>query len=298
MEEQRFQQAERAAMIGVVANVILAVIKIVIGNIAHSRALIADGVHSASDVIGSLAVFIGLRAARQPPDEDHPYGHGKAESIAAIIVSVILLLVGVEMGYSAFQSFFEPATIPRTLAIYAVILSIIIKEALYQYKYRLGQKLKSSALIANAHEHRSDVFSSLVALVGIGLSILGGANGSFLVYFDAIAGLIVSIFVIRMAWTIGAEAIHNTLDHVLHEEDTVDMKETVKKVPGVEEIHDFRAREHGYYVIVDVKIAVDPHLTVEEGHRIGKRVKHALMESYDRQIKNVFVHVNPYNEKE
>ena len=198
--DDRFKKAEFAAMIGVVGNVILAGIKWWAGIAGNSKALIADAVHSASDVAGSLAVYIGLRAAKQPPDEDHPYGHGKAESIAAIIVAVLLFLVGIEIGKSSIESFFHPISPPTSIAIYAVIFGIVVKEAMFQYKYKLGKKLKSDALIVNAYEHRSDVYSSIAALIGIGAAMLGGVLGvGWLEYGDPVAGVFVSLLVLRMA---------------------------------------------------------------------------------------------------
>jgi cation diffusion facilitator family transporter len=293
----RFKQAEFAAMVGVVGNILLAVVKMVVGFLANSRALIADAVHSASDVVGSLAVFIGVRAAKLPPDRDHPYGHGKAESIAAIIVAVLLFVVGLEIGKSSVQAFFVPLEAPKAIAIYAAIISIIVKEAMFQYKYKLGKKIKSDAIIINAYEHRSDVYSSIAALIGISGAILGGKYGvEWLVYADPVAGVLVSLMVLRMAWKLGKESIHNTLDHVLHEEDTVEMKKVVQSIAGVKKIDEFFAREHGYYVIIDLKIAVDPYITVEEGHQIGKQVKYELMGL--SEVKDVFVHINPYSTDE
>jgi len=294
-KKDRFKQAEFAAMVGVVGNIILAIIKGVVGVISESRALVADAVHSASDVAGSLAVFIGVRAAKQPPDEDHPYGHGKAESIAAIIVAVLLFLVGIEIGKSSFESFFEDIEAPKTIAIYAVVISIIVKEWMFQYKYRLGKRIKSDAIIVNAYEHRSDVYSSIAALAGIGAAIAGQKMGiDWLVYADPVAGLFVSLLVIKMAWKLGSESIHTTLDHVLHEEDIVGLKETVSKISEIKKIDELHAREHGHYVIVDIKVSVDPHITVEEGHNIGKLVKEKLMSEHEH-VQNVFVHINPYS---
>ncbi|MFE8703490.1 cation diffusion facilitator family transporter [Cytobacillus sp. FJAT-54145] len=293
-KDQRFKKAEFAALVGVVGNIILAALKWGIGIYANSRALVADAVHSASDVAGSFAVYIGLRAAKQPPDKDHPYGHGKAESIAAIIVAVLLLLVGIEIGKSSFEAFFHPIEAPKTIAIVAVVVSIIIKEWMFRYKYNLGKKINSDALIINAYEHRSDVYSSIAALVGIGAAIIGGKLGiGWLEYADPVAGLLVSLLVIKMAWHLGKESIHNTLDHVLHEEDTVELRQIVASVDQVKKIDELLAREHGHYVIIDLKISVDPHMTVEEGHRVGKRVKKKLMEQ--KNVENVFVHINPYN---
>jgi cation diffusion facilitator family transporter len=294
-KDVRFKKAEFAALVGVVGNIILAALKWIIGIYANSKALVADAVHSASDVAGSLAVYIGLRAAKAPPDEDHPYGHGKAESIAAIIVAVLLLLVGVEIGRSSIESFFKPIEPPKIIAIVAVIVSIIVKEGMFRYKYKLGKQLNSDALIVNAYEHRSDVYSSIAALIGISTAVLGGRFGvDWLVYADPVTGLLVALLVIRMAWVLGKESIHNTLDHVLHEEDTEEFKTVVKSIPDVKKLDELHAREHGHYVIIDLKISVDPNITVEQGHRIGKCVKKKLMEN--KNVQNVLVHINPYSE--
>lgn len=292
--QERFKKAEFVAIIGIIGNLILAVLKWVIGVYANSRALVADAVNSASDVAGSLAVFIGLRAAKQPPDEDHPYGHGKAESIAAIIVAVLLVLVGFEIGKSSFQAFFQPIEAPKLIALVAVIVSIAIKETMYRYTFSMGKKLNSEALIVTAYDHRSDVYSSLAALVGIGCAILGEKlTIGWLVYADPVAGLFVSILILKLAWKLGSESIHNALDHVLHEEDTIELRKIVESIPEVKKIDELHAREHGHYVIIDLKISVDPYITVEEGHRVGKKVKQKLME--ERHVENVFVHINPYN---
>lgn len=294
-KDVRFKKAEFAAMVGVVGNIILAALKWSIGIYANSKALVADAVHSASDVAGSLAVYIGLRAAKAPPDEDHPYGHGKAESIAAIIVAVLLMLVGVEIGRSAIESFFQPIEAPKSIAIAAVVVSIIVKEGMFRYKYKLGKQLNSDALIVNAYEHRSDVYSSLAALVGISAAVIGGKLGiGWLEYADPVTGLLVAVFILKMAWTLGKESIHNTLDHVLHEEDTEEFKTVVRSIPEVMKLDELHAREHGHYVIIDLKISVDPHITVEHGHRIGKAVKRKLLEN--KNVQNVFVHINPYSE--
>jgi cation diffusion facilitator family transporter len=294
--QDRFKKAEFAALVGIVGNIILAIVKWIIGMIANSRALIADAVHSASDVAGSLAVYIGIKAAKQPPDKDHPYGHGKAESIAAIIVAVLLFLVGIEIGKSSLEAFFEPIEAPKMLAAYAAIISILIKEAMFRYKYYLGKKINSDAIVMNAYEHRSDVYSSLAALVGIGAALIGeNSELDWLIYADPVAGLFVSLLVLKMAWSLGAESIHNTMDHVLHDEDTIELRNIVYEVKQVKQIDELHAREHGHYVIVDLKISVDPNMTVEEGHQIGKRVKEKLLSH--PKVQNVFVHINPYHKK-
>jgi cation diffusion facilitator family transporter len=284
--DERFKQVKFAAWV--------AIIKAVVGWLASSQALIADAVHSASDVVGSVAVLIGVRAAKLPPDEDHPYGHGKAESIAAIIVSVLLFIVGFEIALSAIQSFRESIEVPGIIAIYAVVFSIIVKEIMFRYKYRLGKKYRSEAIITDAWHHRSDVFSSIAALFGIGASIIGGKMRiSWLVYADPLAGIFVSILILKMAWQLGKQSIHNAMDHVLHEDETIDMRKSALEIEGVLKIDEFLAREHGHYVIVDIKIAVDPHITVEQGHAIGKKVKEKLVQI--EHVQDVRVHINPFS---
>ncbi|SDY47811.1 cation diffusion facilitator family transporter [Evansella caseinilytica] len=292
-KELRYRKVRQGAWTGIVGNVVLAAIKAIVGLTANSQALVADAVHSASDVVGSIAVLIGIRAAKLPPDRDHPYGHGKAETVTAIIVAVLLFVVGIEIAVTAVQSFFQPIDVPGIAAIYAVIFSIGVKELMFRYKYRLGKQYKSDALITDAWHHRSDVFSSLAALFGIGASILGGyVDIPWLVYADPVAGLFVAVLIGKMAWRLGNQAIHNTLDHVLHEEDTEEMRSSAAEVDGVCAVDELLAREHGHYVIIDIKIAVDPAITVEAGHGIGKKVKEKLME--DNYVQDVLVHINPY----
>ncbi|MGN1387286.1 MAG: cation diffusion facilitator family transporter [Bacillus sp. (in: firmicutes)] len=291
-EKDRFKQAEFAATLGIVINIALAVLKGVVGVLANSKALIADAIHSASDVVGSFAVYLGLKAAKEPPDEEHPYGHGKAESIAAIIVSMLLLLVGLEVGYSSIKSFFTVSEPTKPFALIVIVISIVVKEALFRYKYKLGTKLGSKALIVNAYEHRSDVYSSLAALVGVGASVIGAKTGlQWLEYGDPAASFVVAILVIKMAYTLGKESIVNTLDHVLPEEEIEPLKQIILANKDVLTINSLYGRVHGYYVIVDLKISVDPYITVEQGHAIGKRVKSQLLEQ--SHIHDVFVHINP-----
>lgn len=293
--DDRLAKAQFGAWVGIIGNILLTAIKWVIGYAANSRALIADAAHSASDVVGSVAVLIGLRAAERPPDKDHPYGHGKAESVASIIVSVLLMLVGFEIGYGSIESLFKPLRAPELLAVWAAIGSMIVKEAMFRYKYNLGKKLNSQSLIANAWEHRSDVYSSFAALIGIGGAIFGAKwHIGWMLYLDPVAGIFVSLLVLKMAYDILMESIHSTLDHVLHEEQTVPLRSSIQSVEGVLRVDELRAREHGHYQIVDVKISVNPHITVEEGHRIGKQVKHDLLTQF-KEVRDVFVHINPFD---
>lgn len=295
----RFKKAQFASILGMVANLILSIIKGIGGIIGDSRALIADALHSASDVISSIAVLVGIRAAQKPPDSEHPYGHGKAENIATLIVSMLLIFVGFEIlvdSISAIWSENESTTSP--IALYIVIFSILVKEALFQYKNRLGKKINSPAIIADAWHHRSDAISSVIALAGIGLSILGSNYDiPFLQYFDPIAGGIIAGIIVWMGFSLGKEAVRVSLEFVLDDEETKGFYETTRQVDGVKRIDSLNARSHGSYVIIDVKISVDPHMTVDEGHDIATNVKRDLMHYYE-EVHDVNVHVNPYHELE
>ncbi|MCP8967287.1 cation diffusion facilitator family transporter [Ectobacillus ponti] len=292
-KDARYKEAQRSVVISIAANISLSIIKAIIGYFGNSRALLADAMNSASDVGGSIAIFLGLRAAKQAPDEDHPYGHGKAEPVAAMIVAVLMAIVGLETASSSIQAFREELAPPEAVALIAVAVAIVVKELLFRYQYSLGKRIRSDAVMANAHEHRADVFASSAALVGISAALAGGYFGiDWLLYADPAAGLVVALLILRMAWKVGSEAAHSTLDHVMHEEEAAPMREKASRVAGVKRIDSFYAREHGYYVIIDVKVSVDPHITVEAGHRIGKRVKEVLME--EEHVQNVFVHINPY----
>jgi cation diffusion facilitator family transporter len=296
MKDQRFKKAETAAWIGVFANLGLALMKGVIGFTSGSKALIADAANSASDVAGSFAVVIGLRAAKKPPDKDHPYGHGKAESIAAIIVSILLIVVGIQLILSSVKAIYAGVSYaPKSYAIIALLVSILVKEVLFQYKYRLGKKLSSQALIANAWDHRSDVYASSAAIIGVGGAVLGERlNQPWMLYMDPAIGIVVAIMVIRIGYRLVMDSIHSTMDHVLHEEDSAELVKTVLKSKGVITVDDLRAREHGHYVVVDLKISVNPRITVLEGHDIAKLVKHNLMNKF-AHVSDVLVHVNPYD---
>lgn len=296
MSTDRFAKAETGAWVGIIGNILLAGVKGIAGFLSGSQALIADAFHSASDVAGSFAVLVGLKAAKRPPDKDHPYGHGKAESIAAIVVSVLLLVVGIELAISAAKSIWNgKVVVPEWYALAAIILSIVAKEIMFQYKFRLGKRLSSQALIANAWEHRSDVYSSIAALVGVGGAMIGGKLGiSWLLYLDPIAGAVVALLVLRMGYRLVLDSIHSTMDHVLHDEDANPLIRAVQSVDGVITVDELRAREHGHYVIVDVKISVNPRLTVAEGHTVAKRVKKHLLQRFIH-VADVFVHVNPFD---
>lgn len=285
-----------ATWVGIIVNTLLTIIKVIGGLLSGSRALIADALHSASDIVGSIVILFAVKIANKPPDKEHPYGHGKAESIASIIVALLLIVVGVEISISSIKVFF--GTIPQApskLALIIIIISIVIKEILFQYKYRLGKKYQSAALITEAWHHRSDSLSSFAALIGIGAAIIGQHYGlTFLVYGDAVAGLAVSLIVIKVGYSLAKDAANIALEKVLNEKDTKKYVETVKSVHGVKRVDEILARTHGSYIIIDLKIAVNSNITVKAGHTIAQTTKRKLIESH-REIEDVLVHINPYD---
>jgi cation diffusion facilitator family transporter len=287
----------RAAYTNAVLNVLLAAVKGVVGVLASSNALIADAVHSASDVAGSVAVIIGLRIARKPPDEDHPYGHGKAELLAATMVAGLLVAAAIEVGISSVHSFLHAPTIPELVAAYVAFAAMIVKEFLFRYNYRLGRLLSSKSLMAQAYDHRSDVYSSLAALIGIVLSILGNRlHQHWLMRMDAAAGLFVAVLVLKMAFEIAKDSLQSLMDRVVVEEENLaPYRAQVEGIHGVCSIDELRVRDHGQYVIVDIEIGVDGDITVLAGHDIAAEVRRVLRNRFVR-VQDVFVHVNPYIE--
>jgi cation diffusion facilitator family transporter len=296
MSDQRYKQAEFAAWVGITGNLLLTIMKGAVGLSGNSKALIADAAHSASDVARSLADLIGLRAAKKPPRDDYPYRHGRAESIAAIIICVLLLVVGVEIAISAVKTIVHGVSAPpNSFAIIAIVISIVVKEVMFRYKYNLGKKLASKALIANAWEHRSDVYSSFMALAGVAGALIGNSLGVNQLYLlDPLASFFIALLLLRMGYKLVMEAIHNTFDQVMQAEDAAELVSTVQKIKGVITVDDLRAREHGHYVIVDVKISVNPKISVHEGHDIARNAKQQLMKRFIH-VSDVFIHVNPYD---
>jgi cation diffusion facilitator family transporter len=296
MKEARFKKAEKAAWIGIIGNISLALLKGFVGFMSGSKALIADAAKSASGVASSFAILLNIRAAQSPPDKDHPHKYGKAESIAGIIISVLLMLVGIEIAISAVKLIKAGVhEAPKWYALLAIAVSIVVKEALFQYKFRLVNKLSSQVLIAKAGDNRMDVYSSLVAFVGVGVALVGGYwDIPWLYYMDPIASLVVAGLIVMIGYKLVIQSIHSTLEHVLHDEDSEELLKSVLKTKGVITVDDLRAREQGHYVIVDVKISVNPRISVLEGQDIAKAVKLNLMDRFSH-VSDVFVHVNPYD---
>lgn len=284
-----------ATWIGIIVNTLLAIIKAIGGLTSGSRALIADALHSTTDIIGSVVILFAVKIADKPPDEEHPYGHGKAENIASIIVALLLIVVGVEISISSIKVFFgDVPQAPGKIALFILIAAIVIKEILFHYKLILGKKYNSAALISEAWHHRSDSLSSLAALIGVGFAMIGQALGiQWLVYGDAVAGIIVSIIVIKVGYDLAKDSANVVLEQVLSEDEIVKYKQTAEAIEGVMEINELLARMHGRYIVIDIKLSVDPNITVKQGHDIAHFVKATLIENY-HEVEDVLVHINPH----
>ncbi|WDV45993.1 cation diffusion facilitator family transporter [Clostridiaceae bacterium M8S5] len=286
MHSTRYEQGQRVMWITVFLNIILGAFKVIVGFVYNSNALIADGIHTISDVFSSIGLIIGLIIAKKPRDIDHQYGHEKAESISALILSLILIAVGINICYSSIKLIINPSDIkPGNLAIVAAVLSIIIKEVQFRIAINTGKKIQSTALIADAWHHRSDALSSIGALIGIIGSRLGFS------ILDPIAGVIVSIIVIKAGFDIFKSSYEELMDTSLDTEILSSLIDKIIAHEGVRTINDIKARKHGNQYFVDVIIAVNPNITVAMGHKIAEDVENIVYNNIN--AKDVMVHVNP-----
>jgi cation diffusion facilitator family transporter len=293
LTEQRFKQAEFAAWVGIAGDIALAVLNAFVGVKANSKALLANAVHLACSAAGSITLLIGLKAFKMAPDENNPSQHGKT---ASIIVSVLLLMVGIQIGISAVKTLWTGVhTPPQSYALIAVGISIVVKEIIFRYQRNSGQQIGTQAVKAHAWEQRSGVYSSIAAFTGMVGALLGTyMEIPFFYYFDPGAALLVSLFVLRMGFHLVMQAIQHTGDSDLHEEDAAELLSTVQRVKGVITVDDLRVREQGHYVIVEMKITVNPKISVLEGHDIARAAKQQLMKQFIH-VSDVLVHVNPYD---
>lgn len=293
---ERYKQGKKVSIISLVTNVLLAILKVIVGFVFSSKALIADGFHSISDVVSTVIILMSMRISKTPPDQDHPYGHGKAESIATIILGLILIITGVFLIKDAVISIINnQIAVPGTLVLWVAALSILVKELLYRYTVKIGKEINSKGLIADAHHHRSDALSSVAALIG--------AAGARLGYpiLDPVAGLVVSSLIIKVGVEILLDAIDDLMDAVPNPNKVNEIMSDVEDISEVITVGDIKLRSYGPYLYVDVDIVVNDELTVIEGHKIAVNVKEYIIENHDR-VQEVMVHVDPkqayYNNKQ
>ncbi|MBI9098059.1 MAG: cation transporter [Spirochaetaceae bacterium] len=294
--KERLQQANKTTAIGAILNIGLSLAKIIAGIFGHSQAMVADGIHSLSDLGSDIVVIIGMFLASRPKDSSHNYGHGKFETLTALIIAVFLSTVGFGIGYSGITSAIgilqdDQIIKPHIVTFISAIISIIVKEGLFRYTIKKGRKINSSAIIANAYHHRSDAFSSLGAAVGIGGAILLGNKW---VILDPIACVIVSLFIIKEAFHIGKISINELLEVALPEEIQEVILQTAALIPEVEKPHNLKTRRIGNISAVDLHILVDSNITVEKGHSIAHKVETAIKEKLGSEM--IFsIHIEPKN---
>lgn len=287
--------ATRVSIYSLLLNIALTAVKTAVGLAVQSDALLADAAHSGADVAGSIAVWIGLRVARRPADANHPYGHGKAEVIAAALVALLLLLAGADVSFESARALFEPPEQPSIWAFVTVCGAIAVKEVMFRWQRAVGRRLRSPALLAGAVDHRSDVYSSSAAGLGIGVALLGAQFGIRLLrYADPLAGLAVAVVVVWIGWKLARQSFMLLMDERIGGERAERLARIIRATPGVLRLDDVRARAAGSYWIVDVRMSVDPEITVEVGHDIGKLVKARIMAEFG-EVREVLVHVNPYH---
>ncbi|WP_438266148.1 cation diffusion facilitator family transporter [Clostridium paraputrificum] len=270
-----------------IGNFILAFIKMLIGFIARSTAMLADGMHSLSDVITTIGVIIGLKLSHKEADKSHPYGHEKIESITSLFLAIVLFLVAISIGYSGIIKIINHSYVtPGFSAIIAAIISIIVKELMYWYTIKYANQINSPSLKADAWHHRSDALSSAGALIGI-----AGARMGY-TFLDPLVAIIIALVIIKVAFDISKQSIAQLIDEAASEEDIQVIIDRINSIDGIYEIKNLKTRKHSNRLYVDVDISVDATLTVEEGHKIALYV-HNLIEE-DSRIKHCMVHVNPY----
>jgi cation diffusion facilitator family transporter len=286
-----------AGWISTLANILLTLAKGIIGLLAGSEALFADGIHSAADTVASVATLGALAVSNRPADADHPYGHGKAEVIASAVVSVILFLAGLNIVYTSGRAFFLAAHAPEAAALWTAAASLVVKEILYRYTARLGKQLSSPALSALAEDHRSDIWGSWAAIIGIAGAVAGERwNVSWLMYADPLAGLFVGLLILRLAFTMGTEAVQTLMERNVDPDLLQKFTDLVLSVPEIRRVDRLRARNHGHYILIDVRAAVSADKTIQEGHDIIRKVKAAVMTAHP-EVREVLVHLNPYYEE-
>ncbi len=291
--DKRYRVSRQSALVGAAVNTVLAVSKILFGWLGQSQSLVADGVHSLSDLMTDALVFFAASHAREEPDQAHPYGHGRFETVGTMVLGGILIAVGLGIMWDAGERLFVPEELkhPETYTLYIALFSILANEGLFFYTRYLANQVNSDLLRANAWHHRSDSVSSVVVLVGIGGTMLG------LPYLDAIAAVLVGVMVIQIGWNLGWGAIQELADTGLEEEHLDKIREVIANVSGVNSVHMLRTRRLGGHALADVHVQVDPWLSVSEGHRIAEVVQYGLIDKVE-VLEDVTVHIDPEDDEE
>lgn len=288
--EARFHLAERIINLSFWANALLMAVKFLAGYLGNSSAVLADGMESAADFIVILSTGLAIRIGKQPSDGTHPYGHGKAEGIAALFASLIITLSGIGLlAYVCMLVFSGEIERPHVAAVIVAALTISLKGYLTYLTQKIARKTGSPAIFALARDHKKDALTSVATLVGAGGAYLGWP------YLDPLAAAFTSLFIFQLAWVTARHSTHDLMDGQPPRPFLEEVSSLSANVPGVHKVHEIRARKSGQFVIVDLKLEMDPNMTVKEAHDISDRVKKLIFERYD-YVGDVMIHINPAEE--
>lgn len=291
----REREIYKATIVGSVVNLLLLVLKFMAGVVGHSAAMIADAVHSLSDFVTDVIVIVFVRISNKPQDKGHDYGHGKYETMATVIIGLLLLAVGFGLLWTAASSIYaffvkgESPGEPGMVALIAALVSILFKEGLYWYTVRVGRKVDSQAVVANAWHHRSDALSSVGAAIGIGGAILLGDGWQVL---DPVAALVVSFFIMKVSVELLVPSVEELLEKSLPDEVEQQIEETLLSFPGVSEPHHLRTRRIGSYYAIEVHVRMDGRMSLEEAHDKTTAIECRLKEMFGRSTL-INIHVEP-----
>jgi len=287
-KNHRYQQAKKVTLYGALKNMLLGLMKVILGITGNSHALLADGIHSFSDLLTDVLVLAASHWGSQEADQNHPYGHRRIETAASMLLALLLILVGFGIAYDGIIRLWEelPHELPNLYVFIAALVSVLLNEGLFHYTRHIGEKIQSSLLLANAWHHRSDAASSFVVLAGVGAALLGYYQ------FDFAAAAIVGLMIVRMGAMLAWSSVSELVDTAVEAEKLEQIHHTISNTSGVEAIHQLRTRSMGGEIFIDVHILVNPRLSVTEGHHIAQRVHFNLVEKVE-SVKDVIVHVDP-----
>ena len=284
---ERTAVASRSTWVSVAVNVVLSALQIVVGILTKSQALVADGIHSLSDLVSDFVVLLANRHSHKDADTEHPYGHRRFETAASLVLGILLLTVGIGMAWSALLKLENPDSIAtvHVTALWVALGALVSKELLFRYMLNAAKAVKSTMLVANAWHARSDAASSLVVSIGL----IGNLAGYPLL--DPIAALLVGVMVSKMGWEFGWDALHDLMDRSVDEQEVNAIRSTLLSTPGVVGVHDVRTRKMGDMVVADAHIEVDAAITVEAGHNIAVAARKAVLQRH--RVLNLMTHVDP-----
>ena len=286
--QKDYRVKRRVTIVCALLNLFLSVVKVAIGVIGQSQALVADGIHSLSDLASDAMVLVAVRFGSQEADDEHPYGHARFETVATIGLGVLLLLVAAGIAMDAVERIANPNTLmqPGLLALGGAIVSILTKEWMYWYNIRVAKQLKSNLMRANAWHHRSDAFSSIIVLIGIAGTMAGFA------YLDAVGAIGVSLMIGKIGWDLGWGGVRELVDTGVEPEELERIRTAIRSIDGVQTFHKLRTRRMGDKVLVEAHVLVGNYVTVSEGHMISDRVRAQLLDNFD-SISDVLIHIDP-----